>query len=179
MASNHGVKSVVELLIERGGAVDAEDEEGNTPLHDVAHCGDYSSDADFDPEGVIEILLAHGAYIDDVNEDGETALHRAAFFGDTRIVAFLLSKGLDVNVRTYAGDTPLHSACSMKVGPDGERPEYVEVARILLTNGADVNAVNGYDCSPLDLAVFPAKAFGLADFLRQQGGSRYENDDTV
>lgn len=63
-------------------------------------------------------------------------LGHASFFGHWKVVDFLISHGADVN---YAlpdtGETPLHSALC-KAG----RPYFLYVLKLLVENGADVNA---------------------------------------
>lgn len=63
-------------------------------------------------------------------------LGNASFFGHWKVVDFLIAQGADV---TYAlpntGETPLHSALC-KAG----RPYFLYVMKLLVENGADVNA---------------------------------------
>jgi ankyrin repeat protein len=68
----------------------------------------------------------------DLNEE----LGHAAFFGHWKIVDFLIKHGADVNSSaSETGERPLHSALA-KAG----RPYYLYVVRLLVENGADVNA---------------------------------------
>ena len=66
--------------------------------------------------------------------------------GNPEIVQRLIEAGLDVNDRDTGGYTPLHWACQFR---------FVEVVRLLLKAGADVNVKNtdrtGYQ-TPLHLA---------------------------
>lgn len=68
----------------------------------------------------------------DLNQE----LGHASFFGHWKVVDFLISQGADVNyVLSDTGETALHSALC-KAG----RPYFLYVIRLLVENGADVNA---------------------------------------
>lgn len=63
-------------------------------------------------------------------------LGNAAFFGHWKVADFLIANGADVNwSEPETGETSLHSALS-KAG----RPYYFYVVKLLVENGADVNA---------------------------------------
>ena len=68
----------------------------------------------------------------DINQE----LGNASFFGHWKVVDFLISQGADVNWSVpETGETPLHSALC-KAG----RPFYLYVMKLLVENGANVNA---------------------------------------
>jgi uncharacterized protein len=68
----------------------------------------------------------------DINQE----LGNASFFGHWKVADFLITQGADVNYKLPdTGETPLHSALC-KAG----RPYYLYVLRVLVENGADVNA---------------------------------------
>ncbi len=68
----------------------------------------------------------------DLNEE----LGNASFFGHWKVADFLISHGADVNWSAPdTGETPLHSALC-KAG----RPYFLYVIKVLIENGADVNA---------------------------------------
>ncbi|MGE3466576.1 MAG: ankyrin repeat domain-containing protein [Pyrinomonadaceae bacterium] len=63
-------------------------------------------------------------------------LGNAAFFGHWKVADFLIANGADVNWSVpETGETPLHSALC-KAG----RPYFLYVLKVLVENGADVNA---------------------------------------
>lgn len=82
----------------------------------------------------IKAVLAAGGDLGSINLDQE--LGHASFFGHWKVVDLLINSGANVN---YAlpdtGETPLHSALC-KAG----RPYYLYVIKLLVENGADVNA---------------------------------------
>ena len=128
----------------------------------------------FGSEKLVEILLNYGADINGHSEVRLTALISAILYGDGNIVRLLLRKGADVNARSSSkgSGTALIAACdrnskwivqqlldkgadvNMRV-PDAD-PRCVsalcvasysgrtEIVRMLLKNGADVNAESGH-----------------------------------
>jgi ankyrin repeat protein len=82
----------------------------------------------------IRAILAAGGDLSSISLDDE--LGHAAFFGWWKIADFLIKAGADPNARVKdTGETPLHGALS-KAG----RPAYLFTVRVLVENGADVNA---------------------------------------
>lgn len=79
------------------------------------------------------------------NELGWTEIHRAAQKGDCNEVERLLKGGTDVNTRTHGSMTPLHIAA---------RKGHIKVARLLIDNGANIDAQNGDRYFSLVLFVF-------------------------
>ena len=68
--------------------------------------------------------------------DINSELGNASFFGHWKVVDFLIAQGADVNYALpVTGETPLHSALC-KAG----RPYFLYVLKLLVENGADVNA---------------------------------------
>ena len=90
---------------------------------------------------VVQKLIAYGADIDARDEDGWTPLYWASegyYFKDGSVFRLLLECGADVNARARADNfdnftTPLHRASAYGA---------VEVVRLLLEHGADVEALN-------------------------------------
>ena len=127
-AASAGHNDIVELLIERGANVNATDSgKGGTPL-DYAHWGDQ--------EEVIETLNAHNAQRE--HEKGgkgigqSSLIHDAALDGDIDEVQRQLDAGVDPNLKSSKGAAPLFYAVY---------GGYLEIVELLITRGADVNAV--------------------------------------
>jgi len=78
---------------------------------------------------IFRLLVSHGASIQQMQKDGTPALWRFASIGALDIVQHLTTLGVDVNATiSKSGMTPLHSAAN------------AEIARILIANGADIEA---------------------------------------
>lgn len=74
--------------------------------------------------------------------DGFTALHFAAFFGKAEAARMLLEHGasVDVYTRNAFANQPLHAAAAGR---------HLEVSRVLIAGGADVNATQHGGFTPL------------------------------
>jgi cytohesin len=132
------------------------DDNGFTLLHLMAGAGKM---------GVVKFLVAEGADVNAKSNNGETPLHFAAYGGHVKVAHFLVSVKANVNAQTNKGDTPLHTAvreknfgvitflvAMAKVNVDvktdkGHTPLHlaayrgsVDITRLLISNGADVNA---------------------------------------
>lgn len=82
----------------------------------------------------LKAVLNAGGDLSSINLNEE--LGHASFFGHWKVVDFLISQGADINhAKTDTGETPLHSALC-KAG----RPYFLYVIKLLVENGADVNA---------------------------------------
>ncbi|XP_034251058.1 ankyrin repeat domain-containing protein 17 isoform X2 [Thrips palmi] len=158
LACSGGRYEVVDLLLQRGANKEHRNVSDYTPLS-LAASGGYVN--------IIKLLLAHGAEINsrtgsklgisplmlaamnghtaavkllldmgsDINAQIETnrntALTLACFQGRHEVVSLLLDRKANVEHRAKTGLTPLMEAAS---------GGYVEVGRVLLDKGADVNA---------------------------------------
>jgi len=93
------VAAIQNILIQDPSQVNAQDENGFTPLHLAA--GDRHMAA-------VTALLRAGASKEITNDDGQLPLHLAAD-GDTEILSALITPA-NLHVRDMGGNTPLHIA---------------------------------------------------------------------
>jgi uncharacterized protein len=100
-------------------ALEARDEQGNTPLLQAVNSGDTVE---------TRRLIEAGADVNAASNSGVTPLMNAAGMGNKEAVELLLQKGANVNYRTAGNYTALMNAAL--VG-------HVEVVKILLSAGAD------------------------------------------
>ncbi|XP_064167129.1 ankyrin repeat and SOCS box protein 18 isoform X2 [Anguilla rostrata] len=138
----------VELLLERGASAGLPSEDGYTPLHLCRT-----------PQSLrcAKALVRHGARVDVASEDeGETPLHVAARHGLHHHAQLYLRYGADVNARSASGVTPLGAACAGAQGPadqdEGQEDGYLQLCRMLLAYGANINLADGERRTPLHQA---------------------------
>jgi ankyrin repeat protein len=139
LASYHGFKPIVEMLLQRGAKVGAKNNRQETALRLAG-----SAHAD-----IVRLLLEHGADPNVKDFYGKTllvALCEAGADRDAETIRLLLEHGADPNMRGENG-TPLLYAINM--GPHGS----AEIARLLLDHGANPDARDKSDSPALDCAV--------------------------
>lgn len=91
---------VVKCLVENGLPINAQDIDGDTPLHIAVSKGNLA---------IIEYLLKQGAKLSLTNKQGETALHWAVH--NLKVfekIKLLLKNGADINAQDELGNTLLH-----------------------------------------------------------------------
>ncbi len=169
---------IAELYIQHGADVNKKNVNGKTPLHTLASEG--STDA-------VSVLLRHGAQINIKDKNGKTPLDYSDNIETTHLLlqngasfetlpssiinAFKLEKDAKLLLKSYpqlahlktkTGSTLLHYAYN------------AEVAKLLIQNGADVNATNEAGITPLDCAI----SAEIQDILIQYGAKSGTQLDT-
>ncbi len=135
-AAKGGNRELVKAFLAGCIALRSADEEGVTALHRVARCVTT-------PE-VIKILLAQGGDVLNKNKNGMIPLHVAAFVGTKPMVETLLPlDASQVKATDKDGETPLHWASFAG---------HADIADVLITGGADVQALNLKRMIPLHWA---------------------------
>jgi hypothetical protein len=136
LATHHNAIDVARILIDTGANVNVMDNITDSPY---LYAG---------AEGRLEILrmaLAHGADLASVNRYGGTALIPAAHHGHIETVRELLKTGIDIDHINYLGWTALLEAIIL--GDGG--PTYIEIIRLLIAAGADINIADEENVTPL------------------------------
>ena len=168
-AADAGYPEFIELLIEHGADVNKSCGDGITPLMVAAKQGHFA---------IVKNLVEHGANIQARDYSKYNSLHHACINGHMDIAEFFIEKGCDVNSLSADNFTPLHGAS--KLNFDGlvefllkkgasinaqtklrkETPLLMaigngneNIARLLVENGADLNAKNSENVTPFHLAI--------------------------
>ena len=184
-AARRNDRATAALLLERGAAVNAKDEYGDTPLHYAASKNAVATAA---------LLVERGAAVNAKTNNGSTPLHLAAWNNAVATATLLVERGAAVNARSNHGWTPLYTA--LISGADGvaallrrhggreeERKEAARLAEglhtaarrndratvaLLLERGAAVNAKDEYGDTPLHYAA-SKNAVATATLLVERG----------
>ncbi len=174
LAALNGQMEVAKLLTANGADLGRADKFGNSPLHYAAHHGSKE---------IVMLLITNSADVNAKNNGGETPLDIAAnkktadllrkhggkygtFIsavagGDIDAAKKFLNAGTDVNEKVQHGWTLLHETAVFG---------HAEVAKLLIENGANVNAWDGYE-TPLDVSDDESE---IAELLRKHGGKTGE-----
>ena len=136
------------MLLDHDANADAQNGQGDTPLHMVSR-GAHDHD-----DGIARLLLEHSMDVNVQNTVHETPLHLAALAGKLEIARLLLEHGANPNVENKQGETPLHSVSQIEYNL---QEHGVSIARLLLEHGVDVNAREKDQDTPLHLAAFSGR----------------------
>lgn len=183
----------VERILETG-EVNAEvtDKYGFTPLMQAAQKG-Y-------PE-VMEVLIKHGADVDTQNDSGKTALMLATFAGKLKSIEFLRECHAKYDVRDKGGSTAFHWAIDgqhmdtvswciddgwdVNIKDTGSQwtpllrcaavNGNADIARLLIKNGADVDACDGDGKTALMIAVINGHQNLVELLLKHEANIKVKN----
>ncbi|EXF78816.1 hypothetical protein CFIO01_01655 [Colletotrichum fioriniae PJ7] len=195
-AAMRGDLDLVKLLSDRGALVDFPTEEGLTPLSTACRYGQYAA-ADFliqrnasvyvqdtngrtplswacevkaASAGLIELLLDHGAEIESHDKHGRTPLSYACSASSgIRIAEVLIRRSARVNATDALGRSPLSWACQSGVASP-------ELVILLLDHGADIEAWDSYQRTPLLHAVSAYSQPDIVELLADRGASLQVRD---
>ncbi|KAL9983845.1 hypothetical protein ACROYT_G006085 [Oculina patagonica] len=132
-------REVAKLLIKRVPDALNSDEERNSLCRLAASHGLFD---------ILEILANEENVLNfDKMEYGDTLLTLAAGRGDLDSVRFLLHKGVDVNARKLSGNTALSCVIWCPTCPS-----VMEIVKLLISFGADINTKNNMLVTPFQIA---------------------------
>jgi len=126
---------MVQALCEAGADLELQNQKGLTPLHVCADVGNAA---------LLDLLLKYGGDVNARNQDGNTALHLAAWNGNADQVRMLKEHGADASILNSDGNSALHFGAL--------RGHKAAVGHILEMDGANPNATNSDNATPLQLA---------------------------
>ncbi len=134
-------KQIVEVLLTAGANVNATSEIGDTSLTMAVASGDTE---------IVDLLIERGADLTVRDKYGSTVLHKAARESDGEMMKRLLATGVDPNLKDSEDNTPLIIAPG---NLDVVTGKSIDIVRLLIEKGADVNAKNKYGGTPLHAAI--------------------------
>jgi ankyrin repeat protein len=117
-AARAGDKDAIRLMLEKGADPKLTTRDGNTAGMFAAGVGYRDKNTrGSEPDALesLKILVAAGFDAKQANSRGETALHGACDRGADTIVQYLVDRGVDLNVKTKTGLTPLDYAMGKSV----------------------------------------------------------------
>jgi len=167
--SYDAVEAIAKVLLDSGANVKVAADDGDTALH-CACGGTYVE--------TVRRLVKCGANLEARDSRGSTPLSCAARADSCLsdedekeiVVKLLLDHGAKVNVAQNDGGTALHFACDTGS---------LEIARLLLNRGADLEAKDGYNETPLFLACTCLRGnMDIAkELVQQRGADIYSKDE--
>lgn len=180
LAAENGNLEIARMLVGHGADLHAMQyvkpffsHKPKTPLHVAAANGQVE---------IIKFLLEAGVNVDVRGHrndlSGDTPLHLAAYFGHLDAVKILLHAGAEVNASASSkpGDcTPLYMAIGSNSGVKVGRA--IDVARLLVTNGADVNYTDDEGDTLLHIAADAGRK-SIVDFLITSGAQLNSRDSS-
>ena len=178
VAAASGNKDFAVLLLDNGADADASDDGGFTALH---YAASDNSGAD-----IVRALLMHRAHPNPrtmrdsreyvyagVNPTGATPLFLAASLGNVETVRALIAGGADPFMTTDKGTAPLHVATwggspYARDWTEDEKKNLLEVTKLLVGLGADVNSAGEHGWTPLHGAAYKG-VDAVVQFLVEHG----------
>ncbi|KAK3710817.1 hypothetical protein LTR37_010041 [Vermiconidia calcicola] len=134
-ACRRGDIVAVKLLLQWEADVHLQDRRGRSALHHACRSGDAS---------IVNLLLDAGCSVNLADAGGDTPIFYVR--GDAPdLIEILVSRGSDVSHCQNHGEAALHSAA---------RYGRSRIIKRLVRVGADINAMNVYGSTPIDVAIF-------------------------
>ncbi|XP_046562935.1 ankyrin repeat domain-containing protein 17-like isoform X1 [Haliotis rubra] len=134
-AAEHGHMKVLVFLLDNGGDISEQDDNGNTLLH-VACCAGN--------EGIVRAFLSGNTDVNQRGHLGRTPIMMAAMSGHKRVFNLCLTQPCLLSTKDYHGNNFLHAAC---IGGNVQIVQW-----LLLQNLFDINSRGESGKTPIMMA---------------------------
>ncbi len=162
-ASERSSPEMISLLVQAGADVNMVKKAGRGNSNIIIVYSPLKAAAEYGNLEAMKLLLDLGADTNLKGPNDDAAIHVAInghFIEDTHINALklMLEKGANINERGYQAKTPLHLAAEgMLLYRHGQeepfyRPVDLKIVEFIINNGADINAKDDNDLTPIQYA---------------------------
>ena len=141
---NNDIRKVLSL-IKNGCNINARTNCGKTVLHLASMKG---------CQQIAKIFIGEGADLNAKDINGYTPLHFAVIYEQIKTTSMLIQDKSNVHSSCNSGNTPLHLACARSL----------DLSKLLIDNGANINAVNVNGQTPMRFAI-STNQFQIANML--------------
>ena len=138
MTPSHKQEEVFKILLDNGSDVNSVGDYGYGLLH---YCA--SDECIWDREYVTRVLISKGANVNIKNTFGYTPLSYCASYGNVEVARLLINAGADVHAQDKLGRTAIFPDLDAKTN------DYMDILRIQLDAGANINSTDCYGMTPL------------------------------
>jgi ankyrin repeat protein len=151
------------MLVERNADINARNGSGSTPLYRTMSQWHTQSESTQDGRlDVAKFLLEHGADPDAKDDVLETPLQEASWFGSVKGAQLMFEHGANIHTRDKTGQTLLHQTLLGLTDTIDTLDMFLDTIRFLQERGADVDALDDDNTTPLHVASY----FGCAKGAR-------------
>ena len=161
---------IFRVLLEHGADPNVKDNHGRISLH-VLFDEEYDHIDEVNTLEFVRSLLEHGVDINTQDGHHKAPLHLAIQYARYNLVRVFLKHDADPDMKTDGGQTPLHLALENEYGLGGPKENIFGASlstHLLLEHGADVNAQDDDQTTPLLLAI-RQKMYDIARVLLVRG----------
>ncbi|XP_077283110.1 uncharacterized protein LOC143909084 [Arctopsyche grandis] len=193
-----GNNQILQRLLDEGFDLNATDDDGDTPLLCAAmsghlfkimvllskgadpkimnyygdtllHCAAYKC-----CNMALEVIMGLGFDLTSVDNDGKSPLHSAVIGGNISAVKFFIEKGIEPNITDINHRSPLHDVVLIEDSFTSNID--IEIAKLLIQHGANINAADKSGCTPLHFAA-DANKYKLTKMLLEEGAEINARDN--
>ncbi len=118
IAIKHGLPKIVDILIDNGAKINADNDFDDTPLHELAYATNLKKKK---KRHIFDSLIEEDVKLNKRDDGGNTPLHIAVIEINPYIVRRLVEEGAKINLKNNNGNTPVEiarKALTLETGKD-------------------------------------------------------------